>query len=135
MLDTDPIAQDTKILVDLVNKHKETIFPKEYFKDLVEILETYVDALEFDEMVVQADTLPEYLNTIAAGSQRKVQKGLSLRTMSGLSSRDELVVSTAALKWTSSTKSSKASSREDEGLYTQIEMASAATQAKGEEQV
>lgn len=43
-------ADDAKDLRKLVQEHKASIFPKEFFGDLIEILESKIDTLVFDEM-------------------------------------------------------------------------------------
>jgi len=133
LADTDPIAKDTKLLVEMVNKHKETIFPKEYFHDLVELLETHVQTLDFDDMVVKSESLPGYLEGFYGSADKKILTGVSLRKMSTFSSREDLLVATAALK-RSSTSSAK--EKPSEVMYTQVEMTPADKQTKtGEEQV
>jgi len=122
-----------KLLVEMVNKHKETIFPKEYFHDLVELLETHVQTLDFDDMVVKSESLPGYLEGFYGSADKKILTGVSLRKMSTFSSREDLLVATAALK-RSSTSSAK--EKPSEVMYTQVEMTPADKQTKtGEEQV
>jgi len=46
-------APDSAMLFELVGKHRASIFPKAYFKDLIEILEARIDNLDFEDQVAK----------------------------------------------------------------------------------
>eukprot|EP00966_Prymnesium_polylepis_P080483 1864804-Prymnesium_polylepis.2 len=73
-------SADAQALTALVQQHRASIFPVEYFGDLIDILEDRVNSLEFDEMVCQQDDLPPELIHLNK-SDCKVQTGTSLQRM------------------------------------------------------
>jgi hypothetical protein len=80
-------AEDSAVLIDLVRKNKASIFPKEYFGDLIEILEEQFETLEFDQMVVSEDALPKELINLpsqvfkTSENTPKVKRNMSLRAI------------------------------------------------------
>lgn len=78
-------SADSHLLNELVQKHKATVFPQEYFGDLIEIMEARIDTLDFQELVVRSSELPRELQKlpmdIKSNWSPTVKQGVSLREL------------------------------------------------------
>jgi len=78
-------GQRRSSLNELVHKHRATVFPSEYFEDLIDILEERIDSLQFQELVVRSTKLPPELSDlptkISTNWSPSVKKGVSLREL------------------------------------------------------
>jgi len=74
-------AKESAMLVELVAKHKATIFPKEYFEDLIEIMEERIESLQFEDQVAHGNLPPELAASDWGGLRGAVKLGWSLREL------------------------------------------------------